>query len=97
MSTNIEGQFVSPNDAKPNVMRCASCSFYTPIDEIHGSCHSDKFYQGYWARWVDYGNALRIPGDRKDPIEPDNCEVEGDEGWGFRVGKDFGCVHWHSA
>lgn len=25
MSTNVEGQFVSPNDAKPNVMR--SCPF----------------------------------------------------------------------
>ena len=92
----VETTLSSPHSSNTHVMRCASCSFYTPKDGLHGSCHHDKFYQGYWAKWVDYGTP-KVAGDRKYPIEPDFCEVEGDEGWGFRVGKDFGCVHWHSA
>lgn len=27
-------------------------------------------------------------------IPPDGVHVENDEGWAFRVGPMFGCVHW---
>ena len=31
---------------------------------------------------------------RKTPI--DGIRTEDDEGWGFYVGPDFGCVHWEA-
>jgi len=27
-------------------------------------------------------------------LKPNECQVEGDEGWGMIVGPEFGCVLW---
>jgi len=46
------------------------------------SCSCDKFEIGYY----DFNLDL--------PENKDSVRVEGDEGWGFEVGEEFGCVHF---
>ena len=29
-------------------------------------------------------------------LKPDECQVEGDEGWGMMMGPEFGCVLWET-
>ena len=69
-----------------DVMRCVNCKFYSSNDEIHGDCSNDNFFIGY-------GNAFI-----GEYIKDNGVQVEGDEGWGFMVGKNFGCIHFqHNA
>lgn len=50
MNTNVEGQFVSPNDAKPNVVRSA---YYTP--------KLSEFYFGFEFEVLNTKDKLYIP------------------------------------
>jgi hypothetical protein len=63
-----------------NTKICNNCKYYKPIDwlQIAGNCLCPKFHQGY---------------DIDVPII-DGIIVENDEGWGFRVGENFGCIHF---
>jgi hypothetical protein len=75
------------------VMRCAECKHFTSNGELYGSCSNDKFVMGYHSKFADYGEKRKM-GELYDIIEPDGVSVEGDEGWGFEVGIDFGCKHF---
>lgn len=72
--------------------RCKTCTHYVASDADpgaeHGKCVSPKFVRGYAA----YFGPL-APYDMHDAVAPDGVMVEDDEGWGFYVGPDFGCVH----
>lgn len=81
--------------------RCRTCKHYAPHDGPtghsggggveHGACSSPKFVKGYHA-----GFGVPDVGERWDPVPVDGVLVEDDEGWGFYVGADFGCVHHDS-
>lgn len=78
-------------------MKCRTCVHYKPIaasvdSAEHGECESPKFVKGYHAAFAphDYDEWWQ-------PMSPDGVHVENDEGWGFHVGPNFGCVHWASA
>lgn len=45
---------------------------------VSGTCNCEKFIMGY----------------HNPPIQSDEVLVEDDEGWGFIVGEDFGCIHF---
>ena len=72
-------------------MTCKNCKYFKENDQYSGSCISDKFMIGYFSEFVDYGDTTRYP---QKIIHPDGVMIEGDEGWGFFVGKDFGCIHF---
>ena len=65
--------------------RCRSCSFWKSPSETSrapegfGDCSCPKYKMGY----------------RVDEADSDGVVVEGDEGWGFVTGPEFGCVHWN--
>lgn len=59
--------------------RCKGCRYSEPAnDALLLLCLHDKFMLGY--------DVQRPPSDA--------VIVEDKEGWGFRVGPDFGCVHF---
>lgn len=67
---------------------CKNCKYYNPKDNLHGDCTSDKFCASYSIKFEEYDKV-----DSKH-ITPDCVNVECDEGWGFVVGRDFGCIHF---
>lgn len=64
---------------------CKNCRFWERPAEKYsqggrfGQCSSPKFLVGY----DDYSSK-----------EDDQVVVEGDEGWGFTTGPNFGCIHF---
>lgn len=66
-------------------MKCSACKHYVQStfdnQSAHGACRSPKFVKGY-----DGLFGREIPAD--------GVSVESDEGWGFMVGSDFGCIHF---
>lgn len=86
MSTNVERQFVSPNDAKPNVVRSA---YYTPtVDEFHsgfefemdaGTGWCNQIFPNPW--WNDGGmggiktleNCIKGENVRVKRIDKEDC------------------------
>ena len=70
------------------ITTCKNCKYYTPKDNLHGDCTSDKFYASYHHKFEEYDKI-----DSKS-MTPDCINVECDEGWGFVVGRDFGCIHF---
>lgn len=67
-------------------MRCRNCEFYWKIDLKHGDCSCEKFKKGYnYSFYTECSD---------EEILSDSVIVENDEGWGFRVGGDFGCIHF---
>ena len=75
-------------------MNCKDCKHFTKNnDDLSGNCNNDKFVTGYGNSFVDSG-AKRENGYLRCLIEPDGVMLEDDEGWGFMVGKDFGCIHF---
>jgi len=72
-------------------MKCKDCKQFHPIGEFQGECTSDNFKAGYGPKFTDYDTE-----DCYDNVHPNQVLVENDEGWGFRVGKDFGCVHFEA-
>lgn len=80
--------------ARGGAKTCASCVHYSATVATksgyraagkaeHGACDS--------AKWVkSYSDSFGV-GD--GDLKPDMVLVEPDEGWGFFVGPDFGCIH----
>ena len=66
------------------MIKCSQCKFWE-LDKVEvadshlGSCDCEKFYIGYSFKIKEIAN--------------DGVIVEGDEGWGFFTGPDFGCIH----
>lgn len=68
-------------------MRCIDCKYFTkstyhPLDNRFGDCNKDGNSIGYYSNYDDKDDRFMI--------------IEGDEGWGFRVGINFGCIHFES-
>jgi hypothetical protein len=63
-------------------MKCKDCKFYWKIDLKHGDCSCEKLIKSYDISFQD------------SEITTDCMITEYDEGWGFRVGRDFGCIHF---
>lgn len=64
------------------IVLCEACRFWHRHEQHEkrpglGSCTSDDFVYGYGVK----------------AIEPNQCLVEDDEGWGFATGSKFGCIH----
>lgn len=67
---------------------CKECNWY---GKLHpgldrpgdDNCGCPKFVNGY--------------GLNEEEIPIDGIHVEDDEGWGFCVQPDFGCIHWKQA
>lgn len=82
-----------------DVMRCASCKFFTTGHFVHntnvientektdyGICLNEKISSDYVDDWMK----------RKVEKTTDGIYSTCDEGRGhLEVGKDFGCIHWH--
>lgn len=54
-----------------------------------------------YARWQPSGYLVCLQPSwiagydvRQEELPPDGVHVENDEGWAFRVGPDFGCIHF---
>lgn len=64
-------------------MRCADCQHWTPSDQDprFGDCASDAFIGSY------------DPPPYED-VPIDGAVIECDEGWMWRTGRDFGCIHF---
>ena len=64
---------------------CRQCKSWVVITDYHGrdtkyrTCDHSKVQLGYQSR---------------DTIETDGVRIENDEGWGWIVGPEFGCVHF---
>lgn len=105
-----EGLQSTPAFAKLPVMRCASCKYFSTGNFTH---NTDVFHSEDGCRIEndvaekDYGICLneKVSSDyvddwmkRKVDKSSDGIYATCDEGRGhLEVGKDFGCVHWHSA
>jgi hypothetical protein len=67
---------------RPVMPICKNCTHYDAPDSdtesYGGDCKCESFKIGYGFRIVKDSDVL----------------VEGDEGWGFAVGPEFGCVHF---
>ena len=63
MSTNVEGQFVSPNDAKPLVISRQSL-----IDALGKICGDEYFFVGYCNGSHDFSLSERSEEDLADAI-----------------------------
>ncbi len=69
----------------PGERICKNCRFWSRPAEryssggVFGDCSSPKFNIGY--------------SDLPNPVG-DEVNVEGDEGWGFTTGPEFGCIHF---
>lgn len=76
--------------------RCKNCKHYSPMDDRgeapHGKCSSPKFMKSYHTGFGRSG--FDEDGDDRIDVTSDMVIVEPDEGWGFRVGTDFGCIHF---
>lgn len=63
--------------------RCKTCTHYeiskNEWEKPLGICISEKWHTGY-----DF---------KVEKLEQDQVVVEGDEGWGFLVMPEFGCIH----
>ena len=69
----------SAGDSAPGKGRCKGCHYSEPAnDTVLLRCLNDKFLLGY---------------DVREPPR-DAVVVEDEQGWGFRVGPDFGCIHF---
>lgn len=67
---------------------------YNPPSSVYsGYCDNPKFLVGYGNRFENYEYKAKS-GEYHSTVAPDGVLVEGDEGWGFEVGKDFGCIHF---
>ena len=58
MSTNVEGQFVSPNDAKPRVSRSLFMNCYRVVSDTFGGYEAQvKFwwFPFYWFEMIEKG------------------------------------------
>ena len=70
----------------PLLKSCGLCRWSSPTKESPDNqcgmldCVSDKFLKGYRIEVEDFSS--------------DAVHVENDEGWGFTVGPDFGCIHF---
>lgn len=62
--------------------RCKDCKHAVPTDHYGPrlTCKHSKFLLGYYYSI--------------DEFEPDGLLIENDEGWGWVVGPEFGCVHF---
>jgi len=69
--------------------RCKDCKHYEVKDHpysplprgvVSGSCRHPKFLLGYLHNFAD--------------MVPDGLWIEEDEGWGWIVGPEFGCIHF---
>lgn len=78
-------------------MRCKDCKHYTSVrargEREHGKCDNPHFVLSYHD---GFGPNPDRP-HRDQGVPSDGVLVEPDEGWGFYVGPDFGCVHWSSS
>lgn len=63
-------------------MNCKNCAHYDVSDPNRPTCHHPKFKFGY------YGI------ESVNDIDADGLAIEDDEGWGWIVGPEFGCVHF---
>lgn len=72
---------------------CKHCAFFHPIDnKFHGNCTSKKFVKSTFnAKFVNYGKKTNR---HQYAAEPNMVVLENDEGWGIKVGVDFGCIHF---
>lgn len=108
MSTENVSNQGKDNGVSADVMRCASCKYFTtgyfvhntnvfhPEDGCHienseeknyGICLNQKVSSDYVDAW------MKRPGDKST----DGIYATSDEGRGYlEVGKNFGCIHWHS-
>ena len=66
-------------------MECKNCKYFSSEGDFSGTSTNDNFKIGY-----DY-SFEKIEFNK---AEPNQVIVEGDEGWGFIVGKNFGCIHF---
>ena len=66
-------------------MECKNCKYFSLEGDFSGTCNNDNFKKGY-----DY-SFEKIEFNK---AEPNQVIVEFDEGWGFIVGKNFGCIHF---
>lgn len=77
-------------------MYCKDCRHYKSVRDRgtsdHGSCDNPRFVKSYHHTFGPDPNYPLHPDEVCVP--PDGVLVECDEGWGFYVGPDFGCVHW---
>jgi len=60
------------------MITCGQCRFWKQQEKL-GSCECPKFRQGY--------------GHEQSEFADDEVWVENDEGWAFKTGPEFGCVH----
>ena len=63
---------------------CKNCKWWVPSTEYPREelkdCSNPKVKRGY---------AVGL-----DEVEKDGILIEDDEGWGWLVGPEFGCIHW---
>jgi len=77
-------------------MNCKNCKYFQETGDFNGDCSNDHFRKGYTSIFVDYNHIATVM-DFKETVHPNDVIVEDDEGWGFSVGKDFGCIHFEQA
>jgi hypothetical protein len=61
---------------------CKNCVYWDSENKrrYHSSCDCPKFVPGYHVE--------------DEELTDDSVHVEDDEGWAFRTGENFGCVHF---
>jgi len=65
---------------------CMDCKYFIPIEE-------DDWYEGMG----DCNNSIYFHTGYDAPQSPARifgAVIENDEGWGWHVGRKFGCIHW---
>lgn len=72
-------------------MNCKNCKHFRRISVFQGSCINNNFKTGYVPKFTGYDTD-----DCYDNVHPNQILIEDDEGWGFRVGEDFGCIHFET-
>lgn len=75
--------------------KCKNCKHFKKTGDFSGDCSNEKFVIGYHSAFVDYDNVEKR-GETFIKIPPDGVMIEDDEGWGFLVGEDFGCIHFEA-
>lgn len=70
-------------------MNCKNCIYFSRISLFFGECVNSDFKMGYGPKFTDYDED-----NNYDNVHPNQILIENDEGWGFRVGQDFGCIHF---
>jgi hypothetical protein len=68
---------------------CKNCR-YSTADVEYTSWEKAGYLVCLHPKWI------KGYGIQKDQLPSDGVHVEDDEDWGFRVGPDFGCVHFEA-